>query len=111
MVGLRAVVPTLGERIKHPTYLAAELGKQSSIKDDPGGKWKKFKEDSIAFSGLRVFGFMREGSTKIQLCSSMAMYTDFGGAPEINNKTIGFMGDRQRAGPHIRDPIPVIVPP
>lgn len=98
MVGYRAVAQRMGERINQPAYVTSELERQASVGVDPRDRWKQFRDDSIAFSGLRIFGFMREGANTIKLVSSMATYSDFGGAPEINGKTIGFMGDRRVAG-------------
>ena len=66
----------------------------------------------MVFAGLRVFGFLRKGSTKLQLLTSMATYIGYeGGAAVIDGKTVGFMGSRAMSGGRLRDPIAVIVPP
>ena len=56
--------------------------------------------------------FLREGSTKFQLLTSIATYIDYeGGAAKINVNTVGFMGDRAVSGGGLRDLIAAIVSP
>ena len=37
------------------------------------------RDESVAFAGLRVFRFLREGLAKLQLLTSMVTYIDYEG--------------------------------
>ena len=101
----------MGPRVYDPTFAAVELRRQAHVGSNPDALWQQFRDETAALHGLRLFGFMRAGSTIIQLVSSMATYSDYGGAPELNGKIIGFMGDRHMMGGTVVNPPAVIIPP
>ena len=73
-MGLRAAAIRMGARIRSPRYFEAELARQDSVRDDPPHKYMQFRDESVAFAGLQVFGFLRKGLTKLQLLTLMATY-------------------------------------
>ena len=78
-MGLWAAAMRMGACIRSPRYVEAELARHESVRVDPPRKYTQFRDESVAFAGLRVFGFLREGSTKLQLLTSLATYIDYEG--------------------------------
>ena len=58
--------------------------------------WNEFKEEAIHYVGLLVFAFLCLKCQYIQLARSMVKFLHPTTTIDINNKVVGFIGDRDR---------------
>ena len=78
-----------------PKHMAAEMKWQARLIAAVGGiPYKEFKEDTIHYAGLVVFAFLRPKCSYIQLAHSISKFVHATAINDINNKVIGFIGDR-----------------
>ena len=59
-----------------------------------GLPYRRIKEDAIQYAGLVVFAFFRPKYPYIQLAHSISKFVHVTATNDINNKVIGFIGDR-----------------
>ena len=59
-----------------------------------GIPYKEFKEDAIHYAGLVVFAFLHLKGPYIQLAHSISKFVHATATNDINNKVIGFIGDK-----------------
>ena len=55
---------------------------------------KKIKHDAIHYADLLVFAFLRPKCQYIQLAHSITKFLHATATMDINNKVVGFIGDR-----------------
>ena len=87
--------------MKYDTYMRRELQWQT---DESGGN---FQGQRAAAVGPAVFWVMQTGLPFIKIMYSPFIYVNPHGDLRLQNKTIGFMGDRHADG----DPVLVILAP
>ena len=67
----------------------------------------QFKDQVLTSTAkFKMFTFMRGGGNYLQPIHSLCKYWEYGAAPELNGKVIGFTGDRTEYG----EPFPVVMP-
>ena len=78
-------------------YMAAEMKWQVRLLTVGGALlWNESKEEVVHYAGLLVFSFLDPKYQYIQLVHSMAKFLHLTAMLDINNKVVGFIGDRDR---------------